>query len=97
MNKISETKKSKNKSSGAANAGINKNKDSNQKKKGQQSNTNSSANKHSSTKCTYCGQDGHFIIKCFQKPQGESYKGNPVNWTGGKKRQFNYMNAIEAG
>ena len=46
--------------------------------------------------CTYCGQDGHFAIEFFKNPQGESYKGKPVNQTGGKKRQFNDMRAAEA-
>ena len=44
MNKISETEKSKDDRSGAANAGDNKNKESKQKKRDQQSNTNSSVN-----------------------------------------------------
>ena len=47
-------------------------------------------------KCTYCGQDGHFAIKCFRNPQGESYKGKPASWAGVKKLQFNDMNATEA-
>ena len=70
MNKISETKKSKENSSGAAKAVNNTNKWSRQNKKDQQSNTNSSVNKNSSIKCTYCGQDDHFAIKCFKNPQG---------------------------
>ena len=82
-NKRLETKKSKDNSSGAANSGNNTNKDSKQKKKYHQSNTNSSANKKPSAKCTYYGQDGQFAIKFFKPPQGESYKGKPVNWTGG--------------
>ena len=65
MNKSSETKKSKDNSSGVANGGNNNNKESKQKGKYQQSNTNSSANIKKSVKCTYCGQDGHFAIKCF--------------------------------
>ena len=47
-------------------------------------------------KCTYCGQDGHFTIKCFKNLQGESYKGKPVISTGGKKHQFNDMKVAEA-
>ena len=74
MNKISETKKSKNNSSGAANAGNNKNKESKQKKKYQQINTNFSVNKNLSMKCTYCGQDGHFAIKCFKTIKGRATK-----------------------
>ena len=47
-------------------------------------------------KCTYWGQDGHSAIKYFKNPQGESYKGEPENLTGGKKRQFNDMNTTES-
>ena len=96
MNKISETKKSKYNCSGAANAGNNKNKYSKQNKRDQQSNKKSIFNKNMSMKCTYYGQDGHFTIKCFKNLQGESYKGKPVISTGGKKHQFNDMNAAEA-
>ena len=53
------------------------------------------ANKNSSMKCTYCRQDGHFAIKFFKNLQVGSYKGKPVNSTGGKKRQFNDMSAAE--
>ena len=49
-----------------------------------------------SAKCTYYGQDGHFAIKCFNPPQGESYKGKPESSTGSKKHQFNNINATEA-
>ena len=69
---------------------------SSRKKKDQQSNSNSSANTNSSAKCTYCGHDGHFAIKCFLKLHGKSFKGKPVNLTDSKKRQFNDMNATEA-
>ena len=68
MNKISETKKSKDNNCGSSNAGNNKNKKSIQKEKEQQSNNNYSVNKNSSMKCTYCRQDGHFTIKCFKYP-----------------------------
>ena len=61
-NKSSETKKSKDNISRAANSG--KNKESKKKKKDHQINTNSSVNKNPSMKCTYCGHDGHFAIKC---------------------------------
>ena len=88
--------KSKDNSSVTANAGNNKNKDSNQKENYQNNNTKSSANKKSSTKCIYCGQDGHLSIKCFKTPQGESHKSKPDNSTGSKKRQFNDMNTTEA-
>ena len=63
MNKISETKRSKDNCSRAANAGNNKNKEYNRKKKDRQSNTKSSANKNLSVKCTYFIQDGHFADK----------------------------------
>ena len=46
-------------------------------------------------KCTCCRQDGHFAIKCFKNSQGDSYKGKLVSSTGGKKLQFNVMNAAE--
>ena len=46
--------------------------------------------------CTYCGQDGHFAIKCCKNPQEEIYKGKPVSSTGGKKLQLTDMNAKEA-
>ena len=72
MNKISYAKKSKDNSAGAANAGNNKAKYSKQKKNYQHSNNNSRGNKNVSMKCTYCGQDGHFAIKCFKNPQGGS-------------------------
>ena len=68
MNKISETKKSEDNSSGVVNTGYNKNKESNQKKNDQQSNTNSIINKKLSMKYTYCRQYGHFPIKCFKNP-----------------------------
>ena len=84
-NKISETDKPKDNSSWERNSGNNKNKGSNQKKKYQQNNTNPSVNKNSSMKCTYFGQYGHFAIKCFKNPQGESYKGKVENPTGGIK------------
>ena len=48
------------------------------------------------TKCTYCGQYGHFTIKRFKNLQQERYKGKSVNLTGGKKCQFHDMNAVEA-
>ena len=70
INRISKTKKSKDNISGAANSGNIKNKESKNKKKDQQSNTRSRANKNSSSKCTYCRQDGHFATKCFKKIQG---------------------------
>ena len=89
MNKGSETNKSKDNSSGAANSGNNKNKHSKHKKKDHQSNTNSSANKNSSDKCTYCGQDGQFTIKCFKNLQVKSSRGKTANWTGVKKCQLN--------
>ena len=62
MNKIPETKKSKDNISWAANTRNNKDKDFKEKKKYQQSNNNSSANKNLSAECIYCGQDGHFSI-----------------------------------
>ena len=96
INKILETKNSKDNISGAANVGNNKNKESKNNKKYQKSNNNSRVNKNSSMKCTYYGQDGHFAIKCFKKQQVKSYKGKPASLTGGKKRQFNDMNAAEA-
>ena len=94
MNKISETKKSKDNISGTANAGNNKNKESNQNKKDHKSNNNSIVNKNLSMKCTYFRQDGHFVIKCFKNPQGESYKRKPANLTGDEN--FNGINAAEA-
>ena len=84
MNKISETKTSKDNSSGAANAMNNKNKSSKHKKNYQKSNTNPSTNTNSSMKCTCCGQDGNCAMKCFKKPQRESWKGNPENPIGSK-------------
>ena len=101
LNKSSETKKSKYNSYEAASAGNNKNKWSNKKKGHQQSNTNSRVNKNSSMKCTYCGQDVHFAMKCFKNPQGDSYKGKTAISTGGKnvnlmtwtlQRQNNFNN-----
>ena len=47
-------------------------------------------------KCTYRRQYANFTIKRFKNLQGESYKGKSVSLTGGKKRQFNDMNAAEA-
>ena len=76
MNKSSENKKSKDNSSIAANAENNKYKESNQKKKDQQSSNKSTVNKNSPMKCTHCGQDGHFAIKCIKKPQGGATKVN---------------------
>ena len=47
-------------------------------------------------KCTNCGQDGHFSIKCFKDLQGYRYKDKPANLTGSKKPQINDMNTAEA-
>ena len=96
MNKISETKKSKDNSSVAANAVNNKYKESKQNKKDQKINTNSTINKNVPMKCTHCGHNVPFVIKFFVKTQGGSYKGKPVNYIESKKRQFNAMNAAEA-
>ena len=66
-------------------------KDSKQKKKDHKSSKNSSVNKYSSMECTYCGQDGHFAIKCCKNPQEEIYKGKPVSSYVGIKHQLNDM------
>ena len=81
MNKSSETKKSKYNSSGVVNTVNNNNKESHQKKNTNIVITTIAAIKKS-LKCTYCGQGGHFVIKCFKNSQGESYKGKPASSTG---------------
>ena len=89
--KYQKLRSQKNNSSGAADDGNNKNKESKQKKKYQQIDTNFSVNKNLSMKCTYCGQDGHFAIKCFKTIKGRATKLIQLVWLVVKKCQIIYM------